>query len=115
MKEKATIYDWYRMCKHHGDCQHCLLEEKICERAIGCSLKRIDEINEIILNWCKEHPIKTRQSEFLKMFPNAEKVCGNISICPRCMGEKGYDARKCDVEYSCIECQKSYWLVEVEK
>ena len=111
MKEKATIYDWYRMCKHHGDCQHCLLEEKICERAIGCSLKRIDEINEIILNWCKEHPVKTRQDKFLEMFPNAARREQIIDICPKKIGVSGL----CRIDKSCSECRKSYWLEEVEE
>lgn len=71
-----------------------------------------DEANEIILNWCKEHPAKTRQSEFLKMFPNARIIDGIIGNCP-----KHFDtAYACKVtKGTCRDCRKSYWLVEVEE
>ena len=68
--------------------------------------------NEIILNWCKEHPVKTRQDEFLKMFPNAKIVDGIIGICPKHF-ETAYacKATKC----TCHDCRKSYWLAEVDE
>lgn len=33
------------------------------------SVESIGEMISIVEQWSKDHPIKTRQSEFLKMFP----------------------------------------------
>jgi hypothetical protein len=71
--------------------------------------------------WSKEHPIKTRQSEFLKMFPNARiESDGMPSICPivvdkRCHN-KDDDALFCLVrdEEECRKCRRDYWLQEVQ-
>ena len=80
-----------------------------------------DKANEIILNWCKEHPVETRQDRFLKMFPNAEiNKDGVIEIFP-CNIEKGRyisDCYSCSREHGfsgCGECRKKYWLAEVDK
>lgn len=55
-------------------------------------------------------PKKTRQDEFLEMFPNVEMVDSVITICP-----KRIDGKFNRCTYSCIECHKDYWLQEVEK
>lgn len=66
---------------------------------------------EIVEKWAKEHPIKTRQSEFLKMFPNAKiGRDGCIEVCPM-----GLDQRtKCDGSMSCVKCLKNFWLEETK-
>lgn len=76
--EKATIYDYARVCKSYEVCDDCPLFLK-CGALIS---EEPNKANEIILKWCKEHPIKTRQSEFLKMFPNAMKDEDVINIDP---------------------------------
>lgn len=61
--------------------------------------------------WAKEHPIKTRQSEFLKMFPNAFVEDGVLSI-PPCNVDrtvKGSCAKK-----TCSDCHREFWLKVVE-
>lgn len=81
MKE-ATIYEYARMCASFEKCNQCVLC-KFCADQRNMFSNDIDKANEIILKWCKEHPVKTRQSEFLKMFPNAEVASfGVINICP---------------------------------
>lgn len=112
MNEKATIFDYARMCKAMKDCEVCPLN------AFKCScLKAIqefpDKANEIILKWCKEHPFETRQDRFLKMFPNAKiDNCGTSILCPRWV-DKDF---KCNRQLlCCAECCKEYWLAEVDK
>lgn len=39
------------------------------------SIESIEETVSKVEQWAKDHPIKTRQSEFLKMFPNADIDC----------------------------------------
>lgn len=76
--EKATIYDYARMCKaFKNNCGICPMSignngtNELCAKLV---MKFPDKANQIILNWCEEHPIKTRQSEFLKLCPNASKI-----------------------------------------
>lgn len=111
-KEKATIYDYARMCKFYDDCNICPLGKTTCHLFIS---ENPDKANEIILKWCKKHPIKTRQSEFLKMFPNAGiSHKGYLEIEP-CNVEKSlFDTVTC-VPRDCEECKKEYWLAEVEE
>ena len=124
--EKASLYDYARMCRTYATlgCYYCPLSHcknglnQVCGDLIR---KHPDKANEIILNWCKEHPVKTRQSEFLKMFPNARTDSdGVIDIAP-CTVEKGRcisDCCSCPREHGfsgCSECCKEYWLAEVEE
>lgn len=121
--EKATIYDYVRMCKSINKCEDCPLGVNNNETELSCSFlvrETSDKANEIILNWCKEHPVETRQDRFLKMFPNAAMTNGVINIFPclvdntqvdydidvSCASQHGYD--------SCAECRKKYWLTEVK-
>lgn len=61
--------------------------------------------------WDAEHPIKTRQSEFLKLFPNAQTDSGCLNACPMdVFGNTGIDCNK----RTCFECKKAFWLAEVE-
>lgn len=73
-----------------------------------------------------EHPRKTRQSEFLKMFPNAVLIardwlqyhsdtkddCPVIDICPHKV-DTTLEVDCKDVR-SCYVCRKEYWQAEME-
>lgn len=52
---------------------------------------------------------KTRQSEFLKMFPNALEEEGVMNICPLILDKSA----KC-FKVNCKVCQKDFWLAEVK-
>lgn len=108
MKEKATIFDYMRMCKgYKGTCRDCPLDP--CTDAI---IDSTDKANEIILNWCKEHPVETRQDRFLKMFPNAQKLdTGMLSVCPKTLDV----TLDINCGRPCSGCYKDYWLAEVEE
>lgn len=124
-KEKATIYDLWRMCRYYGTvCSTCPLRDKDCGLEAGAPIEEMDEINEIIHNWCKGHPVKTRQDKFLEMFPNADVSLGYLDICPmKVMGaDWNPDEFNCTYTISqirqieiCENCLKSYWLAEVEE
>ena len=114
-KEKATIYDFVRMCGkyHYTNCKGCPMWDEMCNLRVMSEV-RLDKTNEIILKWCKEHPIKTRQSEFLKAFPNAPINNETVGICPLDV-DKLFDAETCDSYVDCTACKKEYWLAEVEE
>ena len=101
-------------------------KKRMCMSMRGCNDCPLHDINEIddadcfdsghekkavaiVETWSAEHPIKTRQSELLKMFPNAKTNKDGISICPRVVDTK----HECEGKV-CEECIKEYWLAEVE-
>ena len=118
--EKATIYDYARMCKANI-CGDCPLRDERHTMCFDTVMNNIDKANEIILKWCEEHPVETRQDRFLKMFPKA-KVGNNgildIATCNIDKSEFLNTYRPCSVAHgfnSCEECRKKYWLAEVDE
>lgn len=51
---------------------------------------------------------KTRQSEFLKMFPNAQMDDGVVAACPSRVDKNFNCCLPCD------DCRKDFWLAEVD-
>ena len=70
-------------------------------------------IVEAAEQWAAEHPVKTRQSEFLKHYPDARihKEDGLPMASPCDLDCKL--ASKCE-GIPCPECRKKFWLAEVE-
>lgn len=98
------------------NCEDCPLGVNSNGTEISCGylVREIpDKANKIILNWCKEHPVETRQDRFLKMFPNAKiDVDGVLSICPQFVN-KDFSCQAS--EKRCSDCCKDYYLAEVEE
>lgn len=67
-----------------------------------------------IEEWAKEHPVKTRQTEFLKMFPYVQiRRDGYIDIAP-CNLDKMIHEKCSKSSMKCDECYKKFWGKEVE-
>lgn len=62
--------------------------------------------------WAAEHPVKTRQSEFLKHYPGAQiTIDGFLHACPmEVFSDTGIN---CSAQ-TCTECRKKFWLAEAE-
>lgn len=108
-----------RMCENFiGICVGCpIYNEKIREH-ISCD-KYMREYPEktvaIVEKWLAEHPRKTRQSEFLKLFPDAKLDSNGISMIAPCHIEANLrDSEMCGKMTSCPECRKAYWGEEME-
>lgn len=105
-----------RMCNKCSACLGCPVDKANNGFYMDCedlAIENPEEFVAIIEKWSAEHPMKTRQSEFLKIFPNAPlRENGSIAICPL---DVDYDA-KCSQKQGarCPDCQKDYWLAEVE-
>lgn len=56
--------------------------------------------------WGREHPKETRQSKFLKLFPDAPVVDGTILVCPKVI-DNGWK-QPCD-RMDCHKCREKYW------
>ena len=74
----------------------------------------------IVEQWAKDHPVKTRQSEFLKMFPNANIKTIIASLSP-CVLDREEKTQRCakygylSISCRCIKCRDDYWNEEVSE
>ncbi len=97
-----------RMCEAYdkdGFCKNCpAYEYNCCTNFNG----QENDVVQIVEQWVKEHPVKTRQSEFLKMFPNARIDDGVIFLGPCAID----NSHKCMLD--CKKCCHDYWLKEIE-
>lgn len=110
LKEKQRICDKLR-------CEICPLSRRSNGTEYDCEdleLERPELCVDIVEKWSAEHPVKTRQSEFLKMFPNADLMRdGAINICPRYTDIR-YKRQDERFQTNCDDCRKEYWLAEVD-
>lgn len=74
---------------------------------------------ETVEQWAKEHPVKTRQSEFLKQYPEAEIGDDGLPGVDPCQLYKEianveiYDGY-CN-KYGCTDCRRDFWLAEISE
>lgn len=106
-----------RLCKNQS-CKECPVYTKndMC-CMVGFdddSIKSIDETVSKVEEWAKDHPVKTRQSEFLKMFPNAmiNESDGILCITPCSIEGKSIE---CPNGKGCDDCYRKYWKEEVSE
>ena len=109
-----------RMCGAYN-CNKCdLYHVAHMEDHMGCTgfeKEFPEKAVEIVERWAKEHPVKTRQSEFLKLFPNAELDEDGILYLMPCRLDRTFPKgvfEKCYKTNNCTKCRKDYWLSEVE-
>ncbi len=100
-----------RMCNNYACCTDCPLGGKEhCNSILNVDAQKIVPIVE---QWTKEHPVKTRQSEFLKMFPDARiGQDGVLNICPSDMLGKCPNVLGEVCHYD--NCRREFWGQEVE-
>ena len=106
-----------RMCNTYidGECTECPAYKYRCG-------DEFDEQEEdgvsIVEQWAKEHSVKTRQSEFLKQWPDAEIGDDGLPVIAPC--QLNVELLQCesqdDCEYRgvCDKCRRDFWLKEIE-
>ena len=104
----------YRMCDTYKECDDCPASWNACFVNATDRRRNPDGVVAAVENWTKDHPTKTRQSEFLKQFPNAD-----LSRLQPCTIEKDIRPIRCG-KYAdfgangcCDECRNDYWNEEV--
>ena len=99
-------------------CDGCPLDEVA---SVMCSKWCFDHAEEavgIVERWAEQHPVKTRQSEFLKQWPEALMTeDGFVNICPSRFvtgfrNEKG-ECTQFGTK-GCNNCRREFWLKEIE-
>ena len=105
-----------RMCNKCSACSGCPVCKKNNGFNMDCedlAIENPEEFVAIIEKWSVEHPVKTRQSELLKMFPGTRiNLDGVIDIDP-CFFDKKIE-HHCEKYDSCDDCYKEYWLSEID-
>lgn len=102
----------YRLCRSKDNCSECPLQDKENCCCIMDTIEYVEKAVQIVEQWAKEHPVKTRQSEFLKMFPNAHKSGRVLDICPQTLNIEYMPPKGCEY-ISCSACKTDYWNEEV--
>lgn len=100
-----------RMC--NCECSECELGKRlgVLDTCALWQKANPEEAVAIAEQWAAAHPVKTRQSEFLKHYPDAQIDSGCLNACPMdIFGDMGINCNK----QTCYECKKEFWLTEVE-
>lgn len=111
-----------RICKSQSVCKsasgkcplsdengYCTVTAYICAKDV---IEKTEEAVQIVEQWRKDHPVMSRQSAFLKMFPNAPKSGRVLDICPRTLNTEYMPPKRCE-NTSCGVCKIDYWSEEV--
>lgn len=112
LKERA------RMCEANqtGEmtCENCAAYKGVSQCYKLGEPKDPEKMVAIVEQWAAEHPVKTRQSEFLKLFPGADvgETDGCLTLCPCNIYEKM--RKECGAP-KCSECRKAFWSAEVKE
>lgn len=102
-----------RMCQNHTACNACPLTIGNCGLGTNMSNEEYKRIITAVEKWTEEHPRKTRQSEFLEQWPEAEiDVDGQLTICPKRISAT-YRKEPCSKQL-CHSCRREFWMQEVE-
>lgn len=107
-----------RLCEAQEDCKDCPLIGHACDvnmaTIMSCyNIESVQKMVQIVEQWAKDHPVKTRQSEMQKIFPDVRIASGAIYLCPRYFLPKEARDEYCKKHETCEECRKDYWLTEV--
>lgn len=119
MDAVTYIKEAMRMRKSAGDdCENCLAKvERFCPVQLSNTVPYKMQGNEenavsVVEKWAKDNPIKTRMTEFSKMFPDATIADDGMP-----------DTDPCDInqkllgwcsEDNCEKCRREFWLKEIE-
>ena len=118
MDANKFLNEYDRMCKSYDDCP----ERPLCSVNGGCSFwpsiyneEIYPEIIKAVEEWAAAHPRKTRQSVFLKQYPNAVlDKDGVLRICPSLVGGDVPEKYRCICLTDCNACRREFWMQEVE-
>lgn len=112
-----------RMCKSFNTvCIGCPAFN-VCESGLCCVVDKKSTLDAtaqiaIVEEWSRAHPRKTRQSVFLKQWPEAELTKdGVISICPIAVSAAYRNKTggcASPTRPRCAVCRREFWMQEVE-
>ena len=103
-----------RLCNNYLCGDNCPLIDSCDDESDDGYVRKV----QIVERWAKEHSEKTRQSEFLKQWPDAEiSDDGLPSIAPCQLDVRlidGESPKDCEDIGVCDKCRRDFWLKEIE-
>ena len=108
VKQRKRMCDYYGSCDDYpvGDYERCL------------SLDEIPNLVPIVEKWAKEHSVKTKMSEFLKQWPDAEIGSDGLPTVAPCQLNiellQCESQKDCEDRGVCDKCRRDFWLKEIE-
>lgn len=104
----------YRMCQSNDlSCNMCEFNKLCGIKNSGSTLEDAKKAVKFVEQWAQDHPFKTRQSEFLKMFPNAQIVNIERTFCVAHFDSTKVCKETNPSEELCIACRYRFWNEEV--
>ena len=119
LKEAKRYCKWCKNTTQDG-------KKRLCD---ACYFEKLNDIFnlhpmaygkfvETVEKWAKEHPAKTRQSEFLKQWPDAEISDDGLPAISPCQLNvlfiHGKAQKDCEDRGVCNKCRRDFWLKEIE-
>ena len=119
LKEAKRYCEWCKNTTQDG-------KKRLCDACYFEKLNNIFNLHsmayckfvEMVDQWAKEHPIKTRQSEFLKQWPDAEIGYDGLPTVAPC--QLNIELLQCDSQDDCEnrgvcdKCRRDFWLKEIK-
>ena len=96
-------------CSNH-ECSKCPITTSL---NFACTIKSLgdnaESVVEIVEGWAKDHPVKTRKSEFLKLFPDAKMVNIERTFCVAYFEPTKECKANNPSDEQCIACRYRCW------
>ena len=119
LKEAKRYCEWCKNTTQDG-------KKRLCDACYFEKLNNIFNLHsmayckfvEIVEKWAKEHPVKTRQDEFFKQWPDAEIGYDGLPTVAPC--QLNIELLQCDSQDDCEnrgvcgKCRRDFWLKEIE-
>ena len=103
-----------RLCNNYSCGDNCPLIDSCDDESDDGYVRKV----QIVEQWAKEHSVKTRQSEFLKQWPDTEIGSDGLPSVAPCQldvrfihGESQVD---CEDRGVCNKCRRDFWLKEIK-
>lgn len=110
--KKTVCCKYNKSIEGCGECPLSIENNGKCEPCLDFVVYYPKEASEMIERWCEKHPVKTRLTEFLKMFPDAKLNCDGFPI--HCIEHYcGSCVSSCNC-CNCRECKAKYWNQEIK-
>ena len=117
MDAAKFIQERNRMCNSFESCSNCPLNKDgiFCYASMEKhSQVAAEEVVQLVEEWTKESPRKTRQDAFLEQWPNAKVfVDGVLDFCPMELDEC-YACQSTDIKMRCQSCRREFWMQVVK-
>ena len=119
LKEAKRYCEWCKNTTQDG-------KKRLCDACYFEKLNNIFNLHsmayckfvEIVEQWAKEHPVKTRQDEFFNQWPDAEIGYDGLPTVAPC--QLNIELLQCESQDDCEErgacgkCRCDFWLKEIE-